>query len=216
LRGPNWKLPFHIYTDASDKSLGVVLGQKETLAMHAIYYINKNLAKDEQNYTVTEKEFLAVVYAINKFHHYITRYPTFVHTDHSTIKYLVNKPVVNGRIIRWLLLLQEFDITILDKPGRENVVVYFLSRVPGDQEDEPMDDSFPDEHLFVVSVITPWFANIANYLVSGRLPQHFSYREHCALVRKSGPFTWIKVIYSSWDLIKFCKDVLGKMKCMRY
>jgi len=90
LRGPNWKLPFHISTDASDTALGAVLGQKD-LVPYAIYYTSKNLTPTELNYTVTEKEFLAVVHAINKFRHYITGYETFVHTDHSTIRYLMNK-----------------------------------------------------------------------------------------------------------------------------
>jgi len=85
LRGPNWKLPFHISTDASDTTLGVVLGQKD-LIPYVIYYTSKNLAPTKLNYIVTEKEFLAVVHAINKFKHYTTGYETFVHTDHSTIR----------------------------------------------------------------------------------------------------------------------------------
>ena len=67
LRGPNWTLPFHISTDASDSSLGVVLGQKEGQQHYAIYFISKNLTPIELNYTITEKEFLAVIYAIIKF-----------------------------------------------------------------------------------------------------------------------------------------------------
>ena len=100
LRGPNWTLPFHISTDASDSSLGVVLGQQEGRQHYAIYFINKNLTPAELNYTITEKEFLAVIYAINKFRHYITGYVVFVHTDHSTIRYLMNKPITNARITR--------------------------------------------------------------------------------------------------------------------
>jgi len=103
LRGPNWKLPFHISTDASDTALGAVLGQKY-LVPYAIYYTSKNLTATELNYTVTEKEFLAVVHAINKFRYYITGYETFIHTDHSAIRYLMNKPITNGRVTRWLLL----------------------------------------------------------------------------------------------------------------
>ena len=81
------------------------------------------------NYTVTEKEFQVVVHSLNKFRHYITGYQTFVHTDHAVIRYLMNKPDVNARIIRWLLLLQQFDLTIVDKPGKENVVADFLPRL---------------------------------------------------------------------------------------
>lgn len=54
---------------------------------------------------VTEKEFLDVIYVINEFQHYITRYPTFMHTDHTTIKYMMNKPVTHGRVTIWLLLI---------------------------------------------------------------------------------------------------------------
>eukprot|EP00253_Pinus_taeda_P017107 PITA_17107 len=91
LRGPNWKLPFHISTDALDTAFGAMLGQKD-LVPYAIYYTSKNLTPTELNYTVIEKDFLAVVHAINKFRHYITGYETFVHTDHSPIRYL-DKPV---------------------------------------------------------------------------------------------------------------------------
>ena len=66
----------------------------------------------EINYIVTEKKFLAVIYAINKFIHYINGYEFFVHTDHSSITYIMNKPITNGRITRWLLLLQEFNIIV--------------------------------------------------------------------------------------------------------
>jgi hypothetical protein len=91
---------------------------------------------------------LAVVYAINKFRHYLIGYSTFIHTDHSTIKYLMNKPITNAQITRCLLLLQEFDITIVDRPGKENVVADFLSRLNINDDNSPVDDSFPDEHLF--------------------------------------------------------------------
>lgn len=96
LRGPNWSLPFHIFSDASDLAIGAALGQEENKQSYTIYYISKNLSPTELNYTVTEKEFLAVIFAINKFRHYITRYEVFVHTDHSVIKYLMNKPLTSG------------------------------------------------------------------------------------------------------------------------
>ena len=67
----------------------------------------------------------------------------------------MNKPVTNARITRWLLLLQEFDITIVDKPGKENVVAYFLSRFTNSDDILSVEDSFPDEHLFVVSTQSP-------------------------------------------------------------
>jgi hypothetical protein len=105
LRGPNWSLPFHICTDASVTTLGAVLGQRENQMPYVIYFVSKNLSPVEVNYTVTEKELLVVVHAINKFRHYITGYQDFVHTDHSAIKFLMNKPVTNPRVTQWFLLL---------------------------------------------------------------------------------------------------------------
>ena len=107
------------------------------------------------------------MHSLNKFRHYITGYQTFVHIDHAVIRYLMNKPDVNARIIIWLLLLQQFDLTIIDKPGKENVVANFLSRVNFPVGEEGMvDDQMPDKHLFPISVLSPWFADTENYLVS--------------------------------------------------
>ena len=115
---------------------------------------------------MTEKELLAVVHSLNKFRHYITSYQTFVHSDHAAIKYLMNKLDLNAWIIRWLLLLQQFDITIVHKPSKENVVADFLSRVNFSAGEEEMADyQLPDEQLFSISVLSPWFVDIANYLV---------------------------------------------------
>ena len=117
---------------------------------------------------------MAVVYSINKFCHYITGYEVFVHTDHSAIRFLMNKPITNGRVTWWLLLLQEFNITVIDRPGKENLIADFLSRIQHEDGTKTVDDTFPDEHLFIVSVQTPWFADIANYLATGKLPNHLS------------------------------------------
>eukprot|EP00253_Pinus_taeda_P028512 PITA_28512 len=192
LRGPNWALPFHIHTDASNKAIGAALGQVEEKVPYAIYFVSKNLSKAEMNYTVTEKEFLSVVHSLNKFRHYITGYQTFVHTDHVAIRYLMNKPDVNTHIIKWLLLLQQFDLTIVDKPSKEDVTD-FLSRLdlPAGEEGT-VDDQMPDEHLFAISVLSLWFADIANYLVSTQFPPHLSSKEKSIIVRKSAPFTWIR------------------------
>jgi hypothetical protein len=203
LRGPNWALPFHISTDASDTAIGASLGQKENLMTYAIYFISKNLTPAELNYTVTEKEMLAVVHAVNKFRHYITGYEVFIHTDHSAIKYLMNKPITNGRITRWLLLMQEFNITVLNRPGKENQVADFLSRLKTSGEIVPVSDNFPDEHLFAISVITPWYADIANYLSSGMLPPSLTSKEKKKIIKQSARYTWIDgdLFYTGYDLI---------------
>lgn len=132
------------------------------------------------------------MHSLNKFRNYITGYHKFVHTYHAAIKYLMNKPDVNARIIRWLLLLQQFDLTIVDKIGKENVVADFSYRMNLPAGEEGMvDDQFPDEHFFSISVVSPWFADIANYLVSAQFPPNLPSREKRKIIRKSSPFTWI-------------------------
>lgn len=77
----------------------------------------------------------------------------------------MNKPITCGHITRWLLLIQEFDITIVDKPRKDNVVVYFLSRLDTSDEGAPVEDSFQDEHLFAISTHTLWYVDIATILL---------------------------------------------------
>ena len=132
-----------------------------------------------------------MVHAVNKFRHYITGYEVFVHTNHSTIQFLMNKPITNGRITRWLLLLQEFNITIMDRLGKENQVVDFLSRLQTEGEDVPVYDDFPDEHLFSISIHVLWFVDIANYLVLGKLTQYLSAKEKQRIIQLSAHYSWV-------------------------
>jgi len=82
----------------------------------------------------------------------------------------MNKPITNGRITIWLLLLHEFNITILDRLGKENIVVDILSRMQNDNVDTSMKDNFLDKYIFLVSTKTPWFVYIANYLATRKFP----------------------------------------------
>lgn len=138
-----------------------------------------------------EKEFLVIIYVVNKFRHYITWYSTFVHIDHAAIRYLMNKPITPRRITRWLLLLQEFDITIIDQLGKDNIVANFMYRLNADNEGELVEDSFLDEHLFAISTNTPRYADIANYLATGKAPQRSSYSEQWRVIHHSAHYSWI-------------------------
>ena len=113
-----------------------------------MYYFRKNLTLAELNYTVTEKEFLVVIYVVNKFKHYTTGYTTFVHTDDSSIRYLINKNITLGWIRIWLLLFQEFDITIVDKLGKDNVVENLPCRPNINNEYMPVEDIFMTNIFF--------------------------------------------------------------------
>ncbi|GJZ95127.1 reverse transcriptase domain-containing protein [Tanacetum coccineum] len=101
--------------DASDYAVGAVLGQRKTKHFQPIHYANKTMTDAQAYYTTTEKELLAVVYAFEKFRPYLVLSKTIVYTDHSALKYLLAKQDAKPRLLRWILLLQEFDVIIRDK-----------------------------------------------------------------------------------------------------
>ncbi|GKE77148.1 reverse transcriptase domain-containing protein, partial [Tanacetum coccineum] len=112
---PNWNLPFELMCDASDFAIGAILGQKDGKHFHLIYFVSKTLNAAQQKYTVSEKELMAVVFAFDKFLPYLTLSKMIVFTNHSTLRHLFKKQDSKSRRIRWLFLLQEFDIKINDK-----------------------------------------------------------------------------------------------------
>ena len=147
---PDWSFPFELMCDASDYAIGAVLGQKREKIFQVIYYASRTLNDAQLNYATTEKELLAIVFAFDKFRPYLIGNKVVVHTDHSAIKYLMTKKDAKPRLIRWVLLLQEFDVEIKDKKGTENLVADHLSRLEGARDDIPVNDEFPDEKLFAI------------------------------------------------------------------
>ena len=110
VRAPNWQLPFEVMYDASDFATGAVLGQRDDGKPYVIHYASKTLNEAQRNYTTIEKELLAVVFALDKFLVYLMGSFIVVFTDHSTLKYLLTKQDAKARLIRWILLLQEFNL----------------------------------------------------------------------------------------------------------
>jgi hypothetical protein len=143
--------------DASDYVVGAVLGQRKEGKVHAIYYASKTLNGAQLNYATTEKEFLAVVFAFEKFRSYIVNSKVIVYTNHAEIKYLLSKKDAKPRLIRWILLLQEFDVKIRDKKGSENVVADHLSRMNREDDKEPIGR---DDHLYRVLEKDTWMIDI--------------------------------------------------------
>ena len=202
MRSPNWDLPFEIMCDASDYAIGAVLGQREEKKAFVIYYASKTLDSAQANYTTTEKEFLAVVFALEKFRSYIVGSPVTIFTDHAALKYLLSKHDTKPRLTRWILLCQEFNLTIKDKKGVENVVADHLSRLVPDSNSHgiPIGDSFPDEQLFAL-VHCLWYADIVNYLVTGQILAQWASQQ------KRKFLAYIKKYYFDDPyLFKYCPD----------
>nr|GEX36670.1 reverse transcriptase domain-containing protein [Tanacetum cinerariifolium] len=128
------------------------------------------MTEAESNYT-TEKEILAVVYAFEKFWSYLIMNKSIVYTNHSALKYLFAKKDLKARLLRWVLLLQEFTFKVIDTKGAENLAADHLSRLENPHQNvldpKEINESFPFATLNLVSTrgnqSTPWFADFANY-----------------------------------------------------
>ena len=113
--------------DASGVALGMVWGQRRNKILHHINYSRKALNGAHKSYTVIEQKLLAIVFAFEKFCSYLLCTRVIVHTDHSTLRYLMEKKDVKPRLIQWVLLLQEFYFYVRDRKGTENQVADHLS-----------------------------------------------------------------------------------------
>ncbi|RVW64460.1 Retrovirus-related Pol polyprotein from transposon 17.6 [Vitis vinifera] len=209
VRAPNWKLPFEVMCDSSDLAMGAVLGQREDGKPYVIYYASRTLNEAQKNYTTTEKELLAVVFALDKFRAYLVGSSIVVFTDHSALKYLLTKQDAKARLIRWILLLQEFNLQIRDKKGVENVVADHLSRlvISHDSHGLPINDDFPEESLMSVD-LAPWYSHIANFLVTGEVPSEWSAQDKRHFLAKIHAYYWEEPF-----LFKYCADQIIR-KCV--
>ena len=209
VRALNWQLPFEVMCDASDFSIEVMMGQREDGKPYVIYYASKTLNEVQRNYTTTEKELLAVVFTLDKFRAYLVGSFIVVFTDHSALKYLLTKQDAQARLIRWIILLQEFHLQIKDKKRVENVVADHLSRlaIVHNSHGLPINDDFPKESLMLVEV-TPWYAHIANYLVTGEVPIEWKTQDRKHFFAKIHAYYWEEPF-----IFKYCADQIIR-KCV--
>ncbi|GKE85906.1 reverse transcriptase domain-containing protein [Tanacetum coccineum] len=205
--------------DASDFAIGAVLGQRKDKYFRPIHYASKTLSDAQTNYTVAEKELLAVVYAFDKFQSYLVLSKTIVYTDHSTLKYLFAKQDAKPRLLWWILLLQEFNIEIRDKKGAENLVADHLSRLENPQGDRvgmEINDIFPQETLDMISLNPdnepPWFADISTYLVGNMLIKGMSSQQKKKFFKDVRHYFWDAPISLGFVLIRLFGCVWTGMK----
>ncbi|XP_065438320.1 uncharacterized protein LOC135981052 [Chrysemys picta bellii] len=129
LANPDFDKPFMVFTDASDTGLGAVLMQEDEKGeRHPIVYLSKKLLPREQNYAAIEKECLAMVWALKKLEPYLFGRHFTVHTDHSPLTWLHQMKGANAKLLRWSLLLQDYDMDVVHVKGRDNLIADALSR----------------------------------------------------------------------------------------
>jgi hypothetical protein len=176
--------------DASDYAVGAVLGQRKEGRVHAVYYASKTLNEAQLNYATTEKELLAVVFAFKKFRSYIVNSKVIVYTDHAAIKYLLGKKDAKPQLIRWNLLLEEFDVEIRDKKRVENVVADHLSRMNRGQDDKkPIEDKMRDDHLYRVLDKDTWMIDIIRAIQKMPL-DHLDKNSQKKIIFESKKYFW--------------------------
>ena len=170
-----------------------------------VYYASRQMSLAEKKYTTTEREALAVIYAFKKFRHYLLGYRIVFHIDHDSLKYLVNKPDLSGRIARWILLLQEFNYEVVVKARKANANADYLSQQQGIEAVEDIQAKFPDEfsdepdwkdaQLFHISgKEESEYSEIISYLVNRTYPTKLSREEKSVFQNKVAPYTIIQGI----------------------
>ena len=160
------------------------------------------LNETQVNYATTEKELLAVIFALDKFRSYLVGSKVIIYTDHAALKYLLNKKDAKPRLIRWILLLQEFDLEIKDKKGSENLVADHLSRLENmPQEDHSsIKEEFSDEFLMAIYK-SPWYADLVNFVVSGVIPSDLNSHQRKKFLNDAKHYFWEEPFF-----YKHCAD----------
>ncbi|XP_070048801.1 uncharacterized protein [Nicotiana tomentosiformis] len=180
ITAPNWSVPFELMCDASDIAVRDYLGQRINKIFHLVYYASKTMNSFQVNYIV-------IVFEIEKFRPYLMSTKVIVHTGHATLHYLMRKEDSKARLMRWVLLWQEFDVDIQDRKGSDNEVADHLSHL--EDEGRPHDgleinDSFPYEQpLAILMKDVPWLADLANFLVHEIILNEFSSSQRKTLKR---------------------------------
>nr|KAJ0194745.1 hypothetical protein LSAT_V11C700351840 [Lactuca sativa] len=173
--------------DESNSAIGAVLGQKEGKASHVIYYSSKTLDNAQDNYFTTEKELLAIVFALEKFRQYLLGKKVIVYSDHVALEYLMTKKDAKPKLI---LLVHDFDLEIKDKSGVENLVANHLSCFHVGGSSFPILDKLLDDRLFYISNTIPWYATIVNFLVTKEIPYTFTKYQKAKLKSDSKYYVW--------------------------
>jgi len=115
---------------------------------HSIAFSSRKLSTTKKKYMMTKREGFAMVYEFYNFKHYLLGSYFNMYPDHSTLRYLVNKPMLGGRIFRWSLLFQEYDFKFIVKPGKLNVGSDYFSWILIREYAGNLDDSLPYTNLF--------------------------------------------------------------------
>jgi hypothetical protein len=128
LKPPDFSKPFSLAVDSSNVACGAFLFQEFDGVEHPICYFSKRLDEHQQNYSIVERECLGLLLAVRVFSVYFSTNPVTVYTDHSPLQFLHKMSNYNQKLLRWSLELQQYNIKICHRAGKENIIPDILSR----------------------------------------------------------------------------------------
>lgn len=176
--------------NASDHNVGAVLGQRIEKEPYVICYAYKTLDVTQRNYSITEKDLSTIVFALEKFRSYLLGTKIIIFSDHATLKYLIEKKEAKPRLIRWILLLQEFNLEFKNKKGCDNLAADHLIWLSLSKVETPLKDAFPNKNLFSAQAAYPWYTDMANYLTTGIISSDLSHSEKDKIKQYSQYYIW--------------------------
>ena len=179
LSPPDYSHEFFIYVATSQETVGMVLVQEdEELHEHFIYCLSQNLIDSKLCYSHVEKLALATVHAIQRLRHYILLCQTLVVGHINPFQFVFTRGMIGGKYNKWIMILQEFDLKfILVKLKKSLIFAKVISNFPSLEEEEVYEDSFVDEHIFLISTVDPWYMEINLYLKTFKVLTHLSLYE---------------------------------------
>ena len=170
LQASDWNKVFHVHIDASNFAIGCILAQPDEHNMDfLVLYASRKFNSAEKDYTTMEQEGLGMIYAVKKYRNYLLSNKFVFFTNHQALLYLVNKPCNTSRIVRWFLILLEFDFTVIIKKGITHQRADHLSRLINREAPVGVPDDLLDAYLFNVEMVPKWRKDIIPMLTVGSL-----------------------------------------------
>jgi hypothetical protein len=180
LRPPNYNKDFLLYLATAESTIGMVLVQEDDfLEEHIIYYLSRGLVGPELNYSHIEKLALAAVHVVQQFHHYILFRKTTIIVIVNPFQYVLTRRVIDGKISRWIVILQEFDLDFVSVKSKKSLVfAELISELLVESGDVTPEESPIKGDIFLISSSDPWYGDILVYLQTLKCPTSTSHDEH--------------------------------------
>jgi hypothetical protein len=151
----------------------VLVQEDDELHEHIVYYLSRNLVNPELKYSHVEKLALVVIHEVQRLRHYILLCKTTVVADINPFQYVLTRRIIGGEYNKWIVILLEFDLDFASAKSKKSLVfAELISDFPRLDEDIFHDDSFTDQHIFLISSSDPWYGDILIYLQTLKLSQH--------------------------------------------